>query len=145
MTTIQNIKNFIRHGKQARVAAHAEPTIDVTPVHVQQEKQPQRQYPAAAENLDAIDHRQGNGHLPVSKSPDAPAKVSRADIEQLVAEERLSRSTMPKCPGLERWILLEKMGDGAFSNVYRARDSTRQLGEVAIKIVRKVDLNNNQV
>lgn len=52
---------------------------------------------------------------------------------------------MPKYPGLERWILLEKMGDGAFSNVYRAKDSTGQYDEVAIKVVRKYEMNSNQV
>jgi|SRR5436190_14124497 len=79
---------------------------------------------------------------------EAPVKVGRtheAEIEQIVAEERLSRSTMPKYPGLERWILIEKMGDGAFSNVYRARDTTGQAGEVAIKVVRKFEMNSKQV
>lgn len=52
---------------------------------------------------------------------------------------------MPRYPGLERWILLEKMGDGAFSNVYRAKDSTTEYGEVAIKVVRKFEMNSNQV
>jgi serine/threonine protein kinase len=52
---------------------------------------------------------------------------------------------MPKYPGLERWLLLEKMGDGAFSNVYRARDITGQMDEVAIKVVRKFEMNKNQV
>lgn len=37
------------------------------------------------------------------------------------------------------------MGDGAFSNVYRARDTTGQQGEVAIKVVRKYEMNSMQV
>lgn len=37
------------------------------------------------------------------------------------------------------------MGDGAFSNVYRARDSQGQWGEVAIKVVRKFEMNSQQV
>jgi len=57
----------------------------------------------------------------------------------------MNRDKMPKHPGLERWILIEKMGDGAFSNVYRARDTTGELGEVAIKVVRKFEMNSNQV
>ncbi|RPA89750.1 Pkinase-domain-containing protein [Choiromyces venosus 120613-1] len=36
------------------------------------------------------------------------------------------------------------MGDGAFSNVYRARDTHGQYGEVAIKVVRKYELNASQ-
>ena len=67
------------------------------------------------------------------------------EIERLVAEENQARSKMPKYPGLERWILMEKMGDGAFSNVYRARDTTGQQGEVAIKVVRKYEMNSMQV
>jgi len=66
-------------------------------------------------------------------------------IERIVAEERESKGKLPKYPGLERWILVDKMGDGAFSNVYRAKDSTGQMGEVAIKVVRKFEMNSNQV
>ncbi|KAG9805894.1 Ca2+/calmodulin-dependent protein kinase, partial [Aureobasidium melanogenum] len=47
-------------------------------------------------------------------------------------------------PGLERWNLVEKMGDGAFSNVYRARDSQGVYNEVAIKVVRKFEMNSTQ-
>ncbi|OXV10396.1 hypothetical protein Egran_01843 [Elaphomyces granulatus] len=145
MSTIQNLKNFIRHGKQARlVTPHAEPTTDVSAIHVQQQRQPQGKYQAAAGNLDALDTRHGNGQVASQGVPDTQPKVSRADIEQLVAEERQSRSKMPKYPGMERWMLFEKMGDGAFSNVYRARDITGQTDEVAIKVVRKFEMNKNQ-
>ncbi|KAA8647346.1 serine/threonine-protein kinase [Aspergillus tanneri] len=157
MSTIQNLKNFIRHGKQARlVTPHAEPTTNVSPIHAEQQRQPQRSYPPAAGNLDAIDSRLGNGQgqaqaqaqpqpQPSQKSPDLPTRRAReAEIEQIVAEEKSIRSKMPKYPGLERWILLEKMGDGAFSNVYRARDTTGQFDEVAIKVVRKFEMNSNQ-
>lgn len=145
MSTIQNLKNFIRHGKQARlVTPHAEPTTDVTPVHAQQQRQPQGQY---ANNLDAIQHGNGNGQAPSQqKAADTSSnKISRADIEKLVAEERHSKSKMPKYPGLDRYILVEKMGDGAFSNVYRAKDTLSRMEEVAIKVVRKYEMNNNQV
>lgn len=151
MSTIQSLKNFIRHGKQARlVTPHAEPTTNVSTVHAQHQRQPQGQYSPAAGNLDAIDSKQGNGHphqQPQPKSAaEAQGKRSRdLEIEQIVEEERQSRAKMPKYPGLERWILLEKMGDGAFSNVYRARDSTGQYDEVAIKVVRKYEMNSNQV
>jgi serine/threonine protein kinase len=68
-----------------------------------------------------------------------------AVIERIVAEERASKGKLPRYPGLERYVLLEKMGDGAFSNVYRAKDTTGQFDEVAIKVVRKFEMNNNQV
>ena len=66
-------------------------------------------------------------------------------LERIVAEERESQGKLPRYPGLERWTLIEKMGDGAFSNVYRARDTTGQMSEVAIKVVRKFEMNSNQV
>ncbi len=67
------------------------------------------------------------------------------ELHKLVAEEKASRSKFPRYPGLERWELLEKMGDGAFSNVYRARDLRGDSGEVAIKVVRKFEMNSMQV
>lgn len=54
-------------------------------------------------------------------------------------------SQMPNYPGLERWMLLEKMGDGAFSNVYRAKDTMGDYDQVAIKVVRKFEMNSSQV
>lgn len=67
------------------------------------------------------------------------------DLERLVAEEREQKGKFPRYPGLERFHLLEKMGDGAFSNVYRAKDLTGEFNEVAIKVVRKYEMNSSQV
>lgn len=149
MSTIQNLKNFIRHGKQARVSTpHAEPTTNVSTIHAQQQRQPPGQYPPASGNLDAIENKRQqaeSAQASAQKAAEKNARIHEAEIEQIVAEERQSRSKMPKYPGLERWILMEKMGDGAFSNVYRAKDSTGQEGEVAIKVVRKFEMNANQV
>ncbi|EGG08813.1 uncharacterized protein MELLADRAFT_52101 [Melampsora larici-populina 98AG31] len=51
---------------------------------------------------------------------------------------------MPTYEGLpDHFVLLEKMGDGAFSNVYKAIDR-RTNQKVAIKCVRKFELNRNQ-
>ncbi|KAK2756985.1 hypothetical protein FQN54_004953 [Arachnomyces sp. PD_36] len=148
MSTIQNLKNFIRHGKQARVSTpHSEPTTNVSTIHAQQQPQPPGQYPPASGNLDAIENKRQqaeNSQTPAQKAAERNARIHEAEIEQIVAEERQNRAKMPKYPGLERWILLEKMGDGAFSNVYRAKDSTGQEGEVAIKVVRKFEMNANQ-
>lgn len=73
-------------------------------------------------------------------------KSKRIDeAAKLVAEENASRSKFPRYAGLERWELLEKMGDGAFSNVYRARDLEGDAGEVGIKVVRKYEMNSMQV
>lgn len=148
MSTIQNIKNFIRHGKQARlVTPHSEPTTDVSAVHAEQQPQPLGQYSPDLGAFDTGDVRGNGGHgQATQQNTDTQVKRDRSvEIERLVQEERTSRSKMPQYPGLDRWILLEKMGDGAFSNVYRAKDSTGELGEVAIKVVRKFEMNSNQV
>lgn len=72
-------------------------------------------------------------------------KIDQEELARIVAEERESKGKLPKYPGLERWQLIEKMGDGAFSNVYRARDLDGVAGEVAIKVVRKFEMNSSQV
>ena len=94
----------------------------------------------AAAKAAGDNQRIGNGGTTERKKDYDPSV-----IERIVAEERESQGKLPKYPGLERWTLLEKMGDGAFSNVYRAKDSTGQMGEVAIKVVRKFEMNSNQV
>lgn len=184
MSTIQNLKNFIRHGKQARdsKSPHADPTTNVSNVHAQQQRynnygtsQPKEHHAASQPNIQSPSQA-------ATRSPDVPHggfshapgdnkdRVARADhvaanaaenaqkldrnaqndydpgvLEKLVAEERDTRGKMPRYPGLERWVLIEKMGDGAFSNVYRARDTQGQYGEVAIKVVRKFEMNSSQV
>ncbi|CAG8594230.1 17923_t:CDS:2 [Dentiscutata erythropus] len=64
-------------------------------------------------------------------------------VARIVAEEREQRSKLPNYPGLERYRLLQKMGDGAFSNVYKATNVVTN-EKVAIKVVRKRELNNAQ-
>jgi len=71
-------------------------------------------------------------------------KVNQEELARIVAEENESKGKLPRYAGLERWQLIEKMGDGAFSNVYRARDLDGVAGEVAIKVVRKFEMNSNQ-
>ncbi|KAI9847689.1 MAG: hypothetical protein M1837_001937 [Sclerophora amabilis] len=185
MSTIQNLKNFIRHGKQARTsnAPHADPTTNVSPVHAHPQQnryapspQHQNQHAVSDPNL-ATDHQPLQGALAgdysvanvdqrnVAAQAGAAAAKAQGDhqrlddasasnpksknydpsvIERIVAEERESKGHLPKYPGLERWTLLEKMGDGAFSNVYRAKDTTGQMDEVAIKVVRKFEMNSSQ-
>lgn len=72
-------------------------------------------------------------------------KIGSEDLARMVAEEKETKNKLPRYPGLERWRLVEKMGDGAFSNVYRAVDTEGTTGEVAIKVVRKFEMNSNQV
>ena len=180
MSTIQNFKNFIRHGKQAK-QAHADPTTTVSPVNAHQQRYapppPNAQYAMSDPNV--LDHKPlQQGHVPggdysvanvdnrnvAAQAGGAAAKaagdkqrmeggssVERSKdmdpsvVERIVAEERESIGKLPRYPGLERWTLLEKMGDGAFSNVYRAMDATGHGPEVAIKVVHKFEMNSTQV
>ena len=183
MSTIQNLKNFIRHGKQARASnnTHADPTTSVSPVHAQQQRHqqpPPKQHHGisdptilehkplqhnaqppldfSAANIDQRNVAAQAGGVAAQKAGEAQkinqggAKERKRDydpstIERIVAEEREAQGKFPKYPGLERFKLLEKMGDGAFSNVYRAKDLTGEFKEVAIKVVRKYEMNSNQV
>ncbi|OHW99951.1 camk camk1 protein kinase [Colletotrichum incanum] len=165
MSTIQQLKNFIRHGKQARVTNTDEP------VPKQQHSPPQKAqmgvsepaYPAAnpvqaiPEAYSVAGDGQQNraaqaGHAAAHavepnqhKTSKAGKNIDNTHIAKLIAEENESKSKFPRYPGLERWELLEKMGDGAFSNVYRARDTTGEHpGECAIKVVRKYEMNSMQ-
>lgn len=190
MSTMQNLKNFIRGGKNARNthSPHAEATTNVSNVHAQQQRYNNYAPPPAAPHAgisepNVAEHRSGAHDLPqgaaggfsvaasdnrdrVAKANDAAARAAEGHqklheqsrdksnkkqdydpsvIERIVAEERESKGKMPRYPGLERWTLIEKMGDGAFSNVYRAKDTAGQYAEVAIKVVRKFEMNSSQV
>lgn len=171
MSTIQNLKNFIRHGKQARAAdpPRDQPTTNISPVHAHQQQQRhqgqaisdpnfgyhQQHYqppvPVPGEySVGAVDHRNvaaqaGNAAATAAGQGQKMQNQGReAELQQIINEEREQKGKLPRYPGLERYILVEKMGDGAFSNVYRAKD-TQQRGEVAIKVVRKFEMNANQV
>ncbi|KAJ4397771.1 MAPK-activated protein kinase Srk1 [Gnomoniopsis smithogilvyi] len=168
MSTIQQLKNFIRHGKQARVADDSQKKHDNSPAQAP---------PAASKGMAHSEPGFGGHGVPQaipdahSTAPgDAANRAARADgiaanrneekqdlqgvgsnkkariddVTKLVAEENASRSKFPRYQGLERWELVEKMGDGAFSNVYRARDTEGKVGEVAIKVVRKFEMNSMQ-
>ncbi|TIB72486.1 Pkinase-domain-containing protein, partial [Wallemia mellicola] len=65
------------------------------------------------------------------------------EAEMIVEQERKERAKMPSYPGLEQYEIIEKMGDGAFSNVYKALD-TKTHRKVAIKVVRKYELSSHQ-
>ncbi|KAF9189355.1 hypothetical protein BGZ51_009669 [Haplosporangium sp. Z 767] len=83
-------------------------------------------------------HRFHSDYVPAYSNSNRTEAASR-----MVAEEKHQRSKLPAYPGLERFTLLEKMGDGAFSNVYKAHD-TKADRIVAVKVVRKYELNAHQ-
>lgn len=179
MSTIQNLKNFIRHGKQARDARSPPAQAQVSNVHAHQQqgfgyggvqdqhnqhgisdpnvyghkplqaRAPHEDYSAAAVDNRHVAAKAGHaaaGAVDRQQKRDQRDKESEREVlERLVAEERDTKNRLPRYPGLERWTLIEKMGDGAFSNVYRARDNNGQYGEAAIKVVRKFEMNSTQV
>ncbi|KAK1245673.1 hypothetical protein MKX07_004742 [Trichoderma sp. CBMAI-0711] len=168
MSTIQQLKNFIRHGKQARTANFAEeqrksdaPPQSVPQPHPEKSvatgplygKAPGHQEPLAAYSEAPNDqqnraaqaaHAAAHHVEPAQANGTKNRKIDEANLAQIIAEENASKSKFPKYPDLDRWELLEKMGDGAFSNVYRARDLQGEHGEVAIKVVRKYEMNRMQ-
>jgi len=168
---LSSIKNLIRHGKQGRTAQPQDdhPTTQVSPVNVHHHQgraheNPKMQNAYTDPNMAAQPHQapHGNAYSAVDgdmKNRGAQAgnvaanaagqkqkagKVDQEDLRRIVEEENATKGKLPRYPGLERWQLIEKMGDGAFSNVYRARDLDGQAGEVAIKVVRKFEMNSNQ-
>ncbi|KAI8884783.1 Pkinase-domain-containing protein [Backusella circina FSU 941] len=62
---------------------------------------------------------------------------------RLVKEERERKNILPKYPGLERFEIIEKVGEGAFSIVYKAKEIDTNL-LVAIKVVRKRELDASE-
>ncbi|KAL4730743.1 MAPK-activated protein kinase Srk1 [Fusarium chlamydosporum] len=141
MSTIQQLKNFIRHGKQARAAP------EEAPRKTEQQQAPVVQHKTASDPSSYSRSQEPAGHDYADDEYARSKSKKRIDDEKLaklIAEENASKSKFPRYPGLERWELVDKMGDGAFSNVYRARDTTGEQGEVAIKVVRKYEMNSMQ-
>ncbi|KAI7869062.1 kinase-like domain-containing protein [Spinellus fusiger] len=62
---------------------------------------------------------------------------------RIIKEENHRKTQIPVYPGLERYEMIEKIGDGAFSNVYKALDKETNK-KVAIKAVRKHELTASE-
>jgi len=163
----QSIKNILRHGKGARgnddrkaapaEQRHAAPTIpehyaksDPNVIAHQAYQQPMGDAYSAAD-ADAKNRGAQAGNMAAHVAGDhqkvgatKSKKVDSEDLARIVAEENESKGRLPRYPGLDRWKLIEKMGDGAFSNVYKAVDTEGTAGEVAIKVVRKFEMNSSQ-
>ncbi|KAI2469823.1 CAMK/CAMK1 protein kinase [Annulohypoxylon bovei var. microspora] len=177
MSTIQQLKNFIRHGKQARVTNYDDPARkheysaqqtttqpkamghlsepgnvagngskrnSIPEAYSAQPGDAQNQNRVAQADAAAAHHAEANQSVSGSHSSRSRSRAGDSHAAKIVQEENENRNKFPKYPGLERWELLEKMGDGAFSNVYRAKDLKSNAGEVAIKVVRKFEMNNMQ-
>lgn len=134
-------------GKQARVTQpQAEPTTHVSPITAHQQRAAKTESSVSqkrAEEPNMAHQAQKDDANRTQKA--GGKKVDPDTLARMVAEDNESKGKLPRYPGLERWRLVEKMGDGAFSNVYKAVDLEGDAGEVAIKVVRKFEMNSSQV
>ncbi|KAG8724878.1 hypothetical protein FRC12_024261 [Ceratobasidium sp. 428] len=156
-------KNLIRHGKHARAPAGQAASPVVTDHHHQatprrdrhddgatasrtsrdRERERERAERAERERQSAQEKAQIQMPSQHDSMPAPEAKNYSREAEMIVAEEREAASKMPQFPTLERYRMVEKMGDGAFSNVYKAIDL--QTGKkVAVKVVRKFEMSSSQ-
>ncbi|KAK0191251.1 kinase-like domain-containing protein [Armillaria mellea] len=124
---VDAFKNLIRHGKHHH---HHQPRNDETP--------------APASQRTPAEHEQQNKASEKHHIEKENAEVAHREAAQMIVqEEREAKAQMPTYKGLENFQLIEKMGDGAFSNVYKAIDLTTQKS-VAVKVVRKYELTASQ-
>ncbi|KAF9469048.1 kinase-like domain-containing protein [Collybia nuda] len=148
---LKSFLDLIRHGKHHNQHQHQQRLED----------QPQLQLHAHSDPLihdnhnhssRATHHQQAQPHQPHAPPPNpSPSPGPREAAQMIVDEERNASSKMPSYKGLEKFKLLEKMGDGAFSNVYKALDLTSGK-KVAVKVFlvslvaayRLFDKNTNQ-
>lgn len=134
-------------GKQARVTQpQAEPTTHVSPITAHQQRAAKTESNTSQRRADEQNMAHQAQKDDASRTQKAGGKKVDPDtLARMVAEDNESKGKLPRYPGLERWRLIEKMGDGAFSNVYKAVDLEGSAGEVAIKVVRKFEMNSSQV
>lgn len=105
--------------------------------HRQQQQQESQQQSKTRAEQDSQKHQQ-----PENTAQPAP-DTRHQPINMAVPEDREPKNKLPTYKGLDNFKLLDKMGDGAFSNVYKAIDLTT--GQtVAVKVVRKFELNASQ-
>ncbi|KAJ7047527.1 kinase-like domain-containing protein [Mycena alexandri] len=110
---VETFKNLLRHGKHHN---HARQEEDESP-------------PSSAASS--------------TKDEKMAREAAAQAAEEIVKQEREQKEQMPTYKGLENFKIVEKMGDGAFSNVYHATDLTTNK-KVAVKVVRKFELNASQ-
>lgn len=139
---LSSFKQILRHGKQAnadtassrqQAKERAERASVPAPTH-------NKSAPAATDiRAPAAEHHEHRRE----RKAGGGANDYREEAERIVAEEKAQGERMPRYTGLEEYDLVEKMGDGAFSNVYKAIE--RKTGrKVAVKVVRKYELNHSQ-
>lgn len=146
MAVFDNLRNFIRQGKQAATNTSGSTTpgeelsVSRSAVDSPGERQTTQKSGSSAKSE--------NGHAstqlePARSAPSTKVGTYSTAAKKIVEEESRARNRMPQYPGLEQYHLLEKMGDGAFSVVYKALDQTTNECR-AIKVVSKKRLTHSQ-
>ncbi|KAG9063059.1 hypothetical protein KI688_004659 [Linnemannia hyalina] len=156
---LEQLKNFIRHGKSGKDMKPRESSSSTGLTsssrssksrNASRNNSPSRNTTAsvgstaiATEGTSAADIQDNGAATAAAVNATNFNNNNTEAASRIVAEEKHQKSKMPVYPGLERYRLVEKMGDGAFSNVYKAYD-TKMDRLVAVKVVRKFELNAHQ-
>ncbi|TYJ57029.1 hypothetical protein B9479_002308 [Cryptococcus floricola] len=149
LTRHRQSSEILRHGKHAQTASpgtqptdgkSSKSTKSSQPISPQKSRHNDDAQRLAAHHAQTAQQQQQQQQQ--SRVPAASPKY-REEAEKIVADERAQSDKMPQYPGLEEYRLVEKMGDGAFSNVYKAVDRKSGI-KVAVKVVRKYELNQSQ-
>ncbi|KDQ64700.1 hypothetical protein JAAARDRAFT_28344 [Jaapia argillacea MUCL 33604] len=141
---VDAFKNLIRHGKAHHAPRQDKHIIEQDLYPAQDSKksqdikrsQPQQQQAPVVQSQPQTSSKQ-------QQQQQQQQQAYTREAEMIVQEEREAKNKMPQYKGLENFKLLDKMGDGAFSNVYKALDLTTNK-KVAVKVVRKFELNATQ-
>ncbi|KAI0643719.1 Pkinase-domain-containing protein [Trametes meyenii] len=137
---VDAFKNLIRHGKNHHSTRQQQDDAAYQPSYPQQQQHQPSQHQRADQQ--SRQHREAPQPQQQQTQKQASPKY-KEHVEQIVQEEREAKGKMPVYKGLENYKLVEKMGDGAFSNVYKAID-IRSGQKVAVKVVRKYELSASQ-
>ncbi|KAI0366355.1 Pkinase-domain-containing protein [Pilatotrama ljubarskyi] len=139
---VDAFKNLIRHGKNHHSTRQQQDDAAYQHAYAQQQAQQQQQQAQQRAEQQSRQHREAQQAQQQQTQKQASPKY-KEQVEQIVQEEREAKGKMPVYKGLENYKLVEKMGDGAFSNVYKAID-LRSGQKVAVKVVRKYELSASQ-
>ncbi|KAG0705506.1 kinase-like domain-containing protein [Suillus ampliporus] len=119
------------------------PELGHQPQHRQQPQEPQQQAKPRVEQDSQKQQQPEKQQQQPEKAPQTAPDTRQQQVKMTTPEDREQKNKLPTYKGLDNFRLLDKMGDGAFSNVYKAVDLTT--GErVAVKVVRKFELNASQ-